>query len=113
MKINCVVGPSSTQSDAEAVKRFGKAHGLEVRIIREMEFAAGSFSVVEGGGGGDCQRCNRLRLSSDGKIRPCLFSDIALGVRKLGVAEAIRQAVSQKPKAGGPCKHSWMYGIGG
>jgi cyclic pyranopterin phosphate synthase len=22
-----------------------------------------------------CERCNRLRITSDGKLRPCLFSD--------------------------------------
>jgi len=34
-------------------------------------------------------------------------------VRKLGVSEALRQAVAAKPPAGGPCTHNWMYGIGG
>jgi cyclic pyranopterin phosphate synthase len=78
-----------------------------------MHFETGCFSVVEGGSGGDCQRCNRLRLSSDGKIRPCLFSDISFNTRLLGSRQAIRQAVSEKPKVGGPCKHNWMHGIGG
>jgi cyclic pyranopterin phosphate synthase len=69
VKLNCVVEQFSRESDARAVKEFGKSNGLKVRIIRQMFFETGRFSVVEGGTGGDCARCNRLRLSSDGKQR--------------------------------------------
>jgi len=113
IKLNCVVGQFSTEADAEAVKKFGDDSGLEVRIIRQMVFETGRFSIVEGGTGGDCKQCNRIRLSSDGKIRPCLFSDIFFSVRRSGPAEAIRQAVAQKPETGGPCEHNRMYAIGG
>ncbi len=113
IKLNCVVGQFSRESDAQAVKDFGNSNGLEVRIIRQMFFETGCFSVVEGGTGGDCVRCNRLRLSSDGKIRPCLFSDTSFSVRQLGPKQAIQQAVAQKPEAGGPCTHNLMHQIGG
>ena len=111
IKLNCVVGPCN--GDVELVREYGRENGCEVRAIRLMDFEAGHFSVVEGGSGGDCPRCNRLRLSSDGQLRPCLFSDISFDVRELGPAEAIRQAVQAKPQAGGPCSHNWMHGIGG
>ena len=113
IKLNCVVGRFSKESDAQEVKEFGKSNGLQVRIIREMFFETGCFSVVEGGGGGDCARCNRLRLSSDGRIYPCLFSDISFNVRQLGSKQALRQAVAGKPEAGGPCTHNLMHRIGG
>ena len=113
IKLNCVVDKFSKESDPESVMKFGLVNGLEVRIIRQMVFETGEFSVVEGGTGGDCERCNRLRLSSDGKIRPCLFSDIFFNVRQLGPKQALLQAVAEKPQAGGPCEHNWMHGIGG
>ena len=113
IKLNCVVGDFSDESDARSVKEFGLANDLQVRFIRLMHFETGCFSVVEGGTGGDCERCNRLRLSSDGKIRPCLFSDISFNTRLLGPRQAIQRAVAEKPKAGGSCKHNWMHGIGG
>ena len=111
VKLNCVVGPCN--GDVELVREYGRENGYDVRAIRLMDFEAGHFSVVEGGSGGDCPRCNRLRLSCDGHIRPCLFSDISFNVRELGPAEAIRRAVDAKPEAGGPCSHNWMHGIGG
>lgn len=113
VKLNCVVGEYSTDSDIASVREFGMQRGFQVRAIRMMDFKSGSFSVVEGGSGGDCVNCNRLRLSSDGNIRPCLFSDISLDVRKLGASKAIREAVIKKPQCGGPCEHDWMHGIGG
>lgn len=113
IKLNCVVGDFSDESDIQSVKEFGFANGLHVRLIRLMHFETGDFSIVQGGTGGDCEKCNRLRLSSDGKIRPCLFSDSSFSIRRLGPKKALQQAVAQKPEAGGPCEHNWMHGIGG
>ncbi len=113
IKLNCVVTNSSAEPDAISVAQFARQNGLEVRFIHMMDLPSGKFSVVEGGSGGDCPRCNRVRLSSDGMIRPCLFSDIAFGVRKLGAVQALKQAIREKPAAGGPCMHNWMHGIGG
>ena len=113
IKLNCVKGEFSTESDIQSVKEFGRKNELPVRFIQLMDFKTGSFSIVEGGTGGDCPSCNRLRLSSDGLVRPCLFSDISFNVRKIGPEKAIRDAIAQKPEAGGPCTHNWMHSIGG
>ena len=113
IKLNCVVGEFSDEDDVQGVQTFGQQRGFKVRLIRHMHFETGDFTVVEGGTGGDCPRCNRLRLSSDGHIRPCLFADAAFSVREFGPAEALRRAAEAKPAAGGPCEHNWMHGIGG
>jgi cyclic pyranopterin phosphate synthase len=113
VKLNCVVCNSSHEPDAMQVARFARNNGLEVRFIRQMDFIAGMFSVVDGGSGGDCARCNRLRLSSDGQIRPCLFSDIKLSTQELGAAQALERAIRCKPEMGAPCSHNWIGAIGG
>lgn len=113
VKLNCVVEESSAETDARDVAAFARREGCEARFIRRMNMETGHFAVVEGGNGGDCQRCNRLRLTSDGRIMPCLFSDVSFRVRELGAEEAILGAVRDKPEAGGPCTHGWMRGIGG
>lgn len=53
-----------------------------------------------------CGACNRLRLTADGKIRPCLFSDIEYDVRDLlragdleGVNAVIARALDEKPES--------------
>ncbi|NCC71769.1 MAG: radical SAM protein [Sphingobacteriia bacterium] len=113
IKINCVVKKSSTEPDALAVKKFCKENNLQVRFIREMNLETGSFSVVEGGNGGDCKHCNRIRLTSDGKILPCLFSDLSFDVRSLGAEKAIRLAVENKPVSGTANHLKQFSNIGG
>ncbi len=53
-----------------------------------------------------CATCNRLRLSADGRLFPCLFSDVELDVRtplRRGADdEALRQVFRQAVAAKGP-----------
>lgn len=114
IKLNCVVARSSVEPDARSVAKFGREHGFEARFIRRMNLARGEFWPVEGGGGGgDCPRCNRLRLTCDGQVKPCLFSDLAFGVRELGAGEALRQAVLHKPESGRTCVEDAFCTVGG
>lgn len=113
VKLNCVVEESPGEPDARDVAAFAAAGGLDVRFIRRMDLAAGLFRPVHGGSGGDCPRCNRLRLTSNGIIRPCLFSDLGFSVRKLGPRAALEQAVAAKPAAGTACAELSMQQIGG
>ncbi|MBN1593883.1 MAG: radical SAM protein [Candidatus Coatesbacteria bacterium] len=112
-KLNCVVENSSSEPDAVAVREFAASLGLEARFIRRMDIENGEFWVVEGGSGGDCRRCNRLRLTSDGLLKPCLFSDISFSYRKLGALEAIMRAVEAKPEAGCSGAQNKFYSLGG
>ena len=53
-----------------------------------------------------CERCNRIRLTADGKLRNCLFSDEEIdlrgpmrdGVSDPELAEIIRGSVQKKPE---------------
>lgn len=113
VKLNCVVNGSTNTPDALSVKAFGDSRKLQVRFIHQMDLSAGHFSVVEGGSGGDCASCNRLRLTANGKIKPCLFDDQEYDVRKLGPSEAIRKAVAGKPACGSHNYTGEFYNIGG
>lgn len=112
IKLNCVIHDSPDEVDARDVSSFACAEGLEVRFIRRMHLSEGHFSTVIGGTGGDCAQCNRLRLSADGQVRPCLFSNLGYSVRALGPAEAIRQAVATKPRRG-ETSTAMFHAIGG
>jgi cyclic pyranopterin phosphate synthase len=95
------------------LKDFAQKMGVEVRFISQMNLESGDFSVVEGGTGGDCSVCNRLRLTANGYIKPCLFSDNEFSVRELGPEQAMLQAVKFKPEKGVSCLHGGFYNIGG
>jgi len=113
IKINCVVERSSNEPDALAVKKFGTEHGLEVRFIHQMDLKNGHFSIVEGGDGGNCRHCHRLRLTANGKLKPCLFDDIEYDVRELGAEQAIKKAVENKPECGTMNNLNKFHNIGG
>jgi cyclic pyranopterin phosphate synthase len=113
IKINCVVQQSSDEPDARQVAAYCKQHHLEVRFIHQMSLTEGHFSVVEGGSGGDCSSCNRLRLTANGKLMPCLFSEIEYDVRQLGAEKAIRMAIENKPSCGSMNLTGEFYSIGG
>jgi cyclic pyranopterin phosphate synthase len=53
-----------------------------------------------------CFQCNRIRLTADGKLRPCLLSDYEVdlkqplrsGISSAGLKKLIKQAVAGKPQ---------------
>lgn len=112
IKINCVVDESQ-QNQKEILRQFAQKEGLEVRFISRMSLAHGTFSVVEGGSGGDCARCNRLRLTANGLLKPCLFNDIGYDIRTMGYAEALEAALENKPLRGTHNNSGDFYNIGG
>lgn len=113
IKINCVIEKSSQEFDARGVAAYAVAQDFDIRFIRHMNLAQGAFWVVEGGLGGKCDLCDRLRLSSDGVVRPCLFSDLGFSVRELGAREALERAAEHKPKSGETCNSTTFRRIGG
>lgn len=113
IKVNMVVHSLTTTKDKTDLQAFCDKNGFQLRFIQEMDLKKGTFSVVEGGRGGDCKRCNRLRLTANGLIKPCLFSDIAYNIRELGIEKAFFMALEDKPKAGTISSACSFYRIGG
>ncbi len=113
IKINCVITESPDEADAMQVGSFCRAEGLQVRYIPKMDLQLGHFGVVDGGSGGDCGSCNRLRLTSDGKIKPCLFSDIAYDIRITGIRKSLEMALGNKPEKGTINLSNCFHNIGG
>ncbi len=71
-----------------------------------------------------CDRCNRVRVMSDGTLRPCLGEDTEVSLREAieqgddaALVETMRRAIWEKPEAHGFCRsfHSQknMSRIGG
>jgi len=113
VKINCVIKKSELEKDAVEVGEFCRANGLEIRYIKEMDLERGTFSTVVGGSGGNCSLCNRLRLTSAGMLKPCLFSDIEFDIKELGYEKALKMAVEMKPEKGISNLKNDFYNIGG
>lgn len=68
-----------------------------------IEGAKGSFGLIHPVSDHFCETCNRLRLTADGNIKPCLYWADEFNVRKyIGNDEAVRElffrALSIKPR---------------
>ena len=71
--------------------------------------AAGTVGFISGMSDHFCSECNRLRLTADGKLRPCLFSDDELDLRaalrdgkgEAAVRRVLEEAIGAKPEEHG------------
>ncbi|MFW6101722.1 MAG: GTP 3',8-cyclase MoaA [Bacteroidota bacterium] len=113
IKINAVRHQSFSDEDQARLTDFCRRNGFKLRFISEMNLDKGIFSVVEGGTGGNCQLCDRLRLTSNGKLKPCLFSNKGYDIRELGAEKAFDLALANKPRRGSTNTSCTFYKMGG
>lgn len=114
VKINVVLIHGWNDSEKEDFLRFGEKNGAEIRFIHIMNLKCGTRYEIEGNTDvGKCVSCNRIRLTCDGYLKPCLFSNRKIDVRETGLAEAFRQVVNDKPLSGQVNSEELMYQIGG
>lgn len=69
----------------EPIDRDDSPAGAGPAVYYKLPGAKGTAGFISAMSNHFCESCNRLRLTADGKIRPCLFSD-----REIDVMEAIR-----------------------
>ncbi len=113
VKINMVLNDLTDEQDKSQLREYCNKHGYSLRFIHQMNLEKGEFSVVEGGAGGDCKICNRLRLTANGKLKPCLFSNQEYDIRQLGIERALKLALENKPLTGSKNESCTFYRMGG
>ncbi|MDR3577738.1 MAG: GTP 3',8-cyclase MoaA [Anaerolineaceae bacterium] len=74
-----------------------------------MKDGRGTVGFITPMGDAFCEKCNRLRLTADGNLRPCLLSDIEIPVLPAlragdSILPYLEQAVAQKPEGHGLTK---------
>lgn len=114
VKINMVVFEDTTGADLERMRRFCSGRGLRLQTISR-------YDIRDRGASRDhschrppsCSDCGRLRLTVDGCIRPCLFSDRTVRVDLSSIEGSIRAAAAIKPRRGGVCSSRAISLIGG
>lgn len=94
------LGPLLPVERADAPGGWGPA-----RYLR-FEGGQGTVGVISPLSHHFCGECNRLRLTADGMLRPCLFSDFEYDVRTAlregtldDVRELVRTALNSKPES--------------
>ena len=113
VKINMVVLDDTPAGEVERMREFTASRGARLQLINH-------FSLVEPKRDREafdrpppCERCNRIRLTADGMLKPCLHSDDEIRLDFARLHESLREAILAKPRTGGTCTERAMSQIGG
>lgn len=103
-------------------------HGNGPAVYYKRPGERGAIGLISAMHGKFCEDCNRVRLTSQGEIKPCLCYDTGTDIRPFlsesddRLKEAVRDAILEKPEAhcfdalddaGGHAEHRLMSQIGG
>ncbi|MDH4240274.1 MAG: radical SAM protein [Phycisphaerae bacterium] len=115
IKINMVILNDTTEKDIEKMQAFCDQNGLQLQKIMQFSLydRADLSRRFKTQRPPKCIECNRLRLTADGYLKPCLFSDNEVKVDFDNIADSILKAVAKKPENGSSCRNRPMNQIGG
>lgn len=91
---------------AELIPELPGAASRGPAQLWRMADGQGRLGVISGISGHYCASCNRLRLTCDGRLRPCLYSDVEYRLRPLlrhprvsdeRLLDVLRRALARKP----------------
>lgn len=76
----------SAQEIKSRVEKIGRLHPVRLRRSGPARYyafdgAAGVVGFISPLSNHFCEKCNRLRLTADGKLRPCLFSETEIDIK--------------------------------
>ena len=94
--------------------REESADGGVARLYR-LPGAAGRVGLISPVHDSFCDRCNRLRITADGMVKPCLHSPGEFPLKGLTEAEMerqLRRAIDAKPRAHGDLTCGCLSGAG-
>lgn len=114
VKINMVVFEDTTRQEIHDMRVFCEESGLSMQTIALFSlFDRKTSDSVVYDRPPRCSACNRIRLTADGHLKPCLFSDEEFPVNLSDPAASIRAAILAKPENGVSCRSRHMSQIGG
>ena len=112
----------SAQAVLDRVPQLQAVGAGGVAKLYRLPGAAGTVGLIEPMSCAFCADCSRIRITADGKLKPCLHSDAELSLRGLtgaALEQAIRRGIAMKPQrhhleeTGRTETHRSMFEIGG
>jgi cyclic pyranopterin phosphate synthase len=116
IKINMVVFAGTESKEIDAMRSFCNEKGLLLQLIKRFslkEKPALNGGIVKFDRPYDCSDCNRLRLTADGHLKSCLYSDSEIKVDLNNIEDSILRAINVKPEYSASCTGRYMHQIGG
>jgi len=113
IKINMVVLTGKNEDEIDDIRKFCLDRNIRLQLIRNFDLHNNKNDEYTYDRPPKCTACNRLRLLSDGTLKPCLHSDIEFKVNFDNIRESLEQAILAKPQKGSLCNSRKMFEIGG
>lgn len=91
-------------SGANVLERLPQAVPVQATGVAtefKLPGAKGNIGIIESISNKFCSDCNRIRLTADGKLKPCLHSGQEISIKDLSkddMREAMKTAILSKPK---------------
>lgn len=85
----------------EKVKNWSQLGNEGVTKLYKLDGAKGNFGIITPLSNHFCKECNRMRVTFDGKLKPCLHSSDEISIKGLTIEEMeekYREAIMKKPK---------------
>jgi len=112
-KINMVILDDTSETEVAEMTAFCRTRGLILQRIAEYDLDESKRDYIGVERPLPCRECNRIRLLSDGTIKPCLHSNIEIPVQRDNIRESLIEAIRRKPEHGTVCNNRSMIQIGG
>jgi len=113
VKLNIVVQGDDECGDAAAVELYARERGILSQRIRPYDLRAPKTDDLRFDRPPPCASCDRIRLLADGRLKPCLHSDLAVPIDMNDIEGSILSCVAIKPERGGACADHDVGRIGG
>ncbi|MGV8059159.1 MAG: GTP 3',8-cyclase MoaA [Smithellaceae bacterium] len=113
IKLNMVVLKGKNEDEIDDIRRFCLNKNIETQLINHFNLRSNKHDEYFFDRPPKCKHCNRIRLLSDGVLKPCLHSETEYKVNFANVKESLEKAILAKPERGLSCSSRRMFEIGG
>ncbi len=113
-KINMVLMPDFNEMEVSLMQKFCSTRGIALQRIHHYylgDYQSIDFSV-EAERPKSCRLCNRIRMTADGMLKPCLFSEQEIPIDPKDIAGSLVMAIRGKPAHGcaNTSRENWQIG---
>ena len=113
IKLNMVVIKDKNENEIDDIKRFCQDKNIKTQLINHFSLRSNKNDENFFDRPPKCKNCNRIRLLSDGVLKPCLHSETEYKVNFADIRESLEKAILSKPERGLSCNSRKMFEIGG
>lgn len=114
-KLNMVLMPGTNDDEVEAMQALCKAK--KFRLQRINHYSLMDIDSIDHTYVAErpmkCGSCNRIRVTADGKVKPCLFSDLEIPLDFSNLKTALIAAIQSKPESGTTNTNRQNWQVGG